>query len=202
VPATTAPYIAPAPAAVSLPFTDVPGNAWYYSDVTWAYARGLMVGTGAAEFSPNTDVSRGMLVTVLYRLAGEPPVGGSSFFSDVPAGAWYANAVAWAKASGIVSGVGDDLFAPNASITREQVAAILLNYARFIGVEPQGSWAVQLNFTDVDQISDWAVKGAMYAYMKGVITGKPGQRFDPKGAATRAEISAILHRFVDKAAKG
>jgi hypothetical protein len=143
-----------------------------------------------------------MLVTVLYRLAGEPPVSALPSFSDVPGGAWYAAAVAWAKANGVVSGVGNDLFAPNAGITREQVAAILLNYARYIGVAPQGDWAVQLNFADVDQISDWAVKGAMYAYMKGIITGKPGQRFDPKGAATRAEISAILHRFADKAAKG
>jgi hypothetical protein len=110
-----------------------------------------MVGTGAAEFSQNIAVSRGMLVTVLYRMAGEPPISALPSFSDVPGGDWYAAAVAWARANGIVSGVGNDLFALNAGITREQVAAILLNYARFAGVAPQG---------------DWAVKGAMYAYMK------------------------------------
>jgi hypothetical protein len=160
-----------------------------------------MTGTGAAEFSPNSAMTRGMLVTVLYRLADSPAAKAASFFSDVAENAWYAYAVAWAKENGIVSGVASNLFAPNDSITREQVAAILLNYAHFTGAAPQGDWSAPPDFADVDQISDWAMKGAMYAYMKGIISGKPGKLFDPHGLATRAEISAILRRFVDKAAK-
>jgi hypothetical protein len=99
-----------------------------------------------------------------------------------------------------VSGVGDNLFAPEDSVTREQTAAILLNYAGFAGVTPQGAWAVRLDFADADAISDWAVQGAMYCYMKGIIGGKPGNLFDPQGQATRAEISAMLRRFAGQTA--
>jgi hypothetical protein len=183
--------------AASLPFVDVPRNAWYYSDVAWAYKNGLMVGTSAGEFSPNMPLTRGMLATVLHRLAGGPSVNGELIFSDVAEGAWYAKAIAWAKENGIVSGVGDNLFAPNEHITREQAAAILLNYTNYAGHAPQGAWAVRLDFADVDQISDWATNGAMYCYMNGIIGGKPGKVFDPQGSATRAEIAAIMHRLVE-----
>jgi hypothetical protein len=198
-PSSTVPYNEPEAVGARLPFDDTPTTAWYYADIAWAYQQGLMVGTNALEFSPNIPMTRGMLVTVLHRLAGQPTANLLSAFSDVAVGSWYAQAIAWAHENGIVSGVGDNQFAPNDSITREQAAVILLNYADFSGIAPQGDWAVRLDFEDVDQISDWAVKGAMYAYLKGLIGGKPGKLFDPQGFATRAEVSAILHRFVTKA---
>jgi hypothetical protein len=159
-----------------------------------------MVGTDAGSFSPNMPVTRGMLVTVLYRMAGEPSVVGAPVFGDVAEDSWYARAVAWARENGIVSGVGDNRFAPEDSVTREQTAAILLNYAGFAGVAPQGAWAAPLDFADTEAISDWAARGAMYCYMKGIIGGKPGNLFDSQGQATRAEISAILRRFAGQTA--
>jgi hypothetical protein len=134
---------------------------------------------------------------VLYRLAGEPAANGEASFADVTEGSWYASAIVWAKENGIVSGVGDNLFAPNDSVTREQAAAILLNYANHTGAAPRGAWASRLDFADTDQISDWAISGAVYCQTNGIIGGKPGNLFDPQGQATRAEISAILHRFVE-----
>jgi uncharacterized repeat protein (TIGR02543 family) len=197
-----------------LPFVDVLKGAWFYSDVAWAYGNSLMVGTSATEFSPNISLTRGMLVTVLHRLAGEPAAGGGSGFSDVSEGLWYSKAVAWARENGIVSGVGNNIFAPNDSITREQAATILLNYANHTtNNAPQGDWVAALDFADTEQISEWALNGAVYCYANGIITGKPASSvvsdsehqlspqgsklFDPQGQATRAEIAAILHRYVE-----
>lgn len=181
--------------ADELPFADVPKSAWFYSDVAWAYGRNLMVGTSATEFSPNVPLTRGMLVTILYRLANEPAASGGDGFSDVPGGVWYSDAIAWAKANNIVNGIGGNLFAPDNSVTREQAAAILRNYASYVDFAPQGDWAATLDFADADQIAEWALDGAMYCYTNGIITGKPGKLFDPQGQATRAEIAAILRRY-------
>ncbi|MDR2357403.1 MAG: S-layer homology domain-containing protein, partial [Oscillospiraceae bacterium] len=191
----------PVPQPWRNPFADVREGDWFYSDVEYAYTSGLMDGVTATEFSPNAPISRAMLVTILYRHAGaklETGAGDAPFY-DVPADQWYSEAVAWASASGIVNGVGGNKFAPDENVTREQFAAILLRYAEFAGDGPQGGWAVRLDFTDVGEISDWATEGAMYCFMRGVITGKPGNLFDPRGGATRAEASAMMRRYIENA---
>ena len=172
--------------------------------VIFVYDKGLMTGTSTNPmlFSPNATLTRGMVVTVLYRMEGEPKVSSTSRtpnsrFTDVADGLWYSDAVAWAAANGIVSGYGDGKFGPNDNITREQMATIMYNYAKFAGHGPQGAWAIRLDFADVGKISDWASEGAMYCYMKGIITGKPGNLFDPKAGATRAEFATVLMRFIE-----
>jgi hypothetical protein len=142
-------------------------------------------------------MTRGMFVTALYRLAGTPAVRMNDAFDDVTEDKWYYEPVNWAAQSGVVSGVGGGRFAPDAHVTREQMAHILLSYAKHAGVAPQGAWEVRLNFADADKISDWAVEAAMYCSMNGIITGKPGSLFDPQGAAARAEAAAVLHRFAE-----
>jgi hypothetical protein len=187
-----------------MPFEDVAKSSWYYSDVEWVYLRGLMDGTGDNPplFSPKAPMTRAMLVTVLYRMqVAVPSIAYGNPFSDVPDGAYYTTAVEWAAANGIVDGVGDSRFAPSTNITREQTATILLNYAKHIGSGPRGAWATQLGFADTSQISNWAIEGAMYCHMNGIITGRPGGLFDPKGETTRSEIAAILHRFGNMAGR-
>ena len=185
------------------PFGDVKPGDWFFDDVGFVYTSGLMIGTGTESplFSPDMPMSRAMLVTVLYRLAGSPDASGlPNAFTDVPEGSWYGNAVAWAAANGITVGVGDSRFAPNDYVTREQAAAILLRYARLIGKGPAGEATGGSDFADRDKISDWALEGAMWCGMIGVIKGKPGDNgmlFDPQGNATRAELAAMLHRFSD-----
>ena len=185
------------------PFGDVKPGDWFFDDVGFVYTSGLMIGTGTESplFSPDMPMSRAMLVTVLYRLAGSPDASGlPNAFTDVPEGSWYGNAVAWAAANGITVGVGGSRFAPNDYVTREQAAAILLRYARLIGKGPAGEATGGSDFADRDKISDWALEGAMWCGMIGVIKGKPGDNgmlFDPQGNATRAELAAMLHRFSD-----
>jgi hypothetical protein len=185
------------------PFGDVKPGDWFFDDVSFVYAGGLMAGTGTESplFSPDKPMSRAMLVTVLYRLAGSPDVSGlSSAFADVPEGSWYCGAVAWAAANGITGGVGGGRFAPDDNVTREQAAAILLRYARLIGKGPAGAVTDGSDFADKDKISAWALEGVMWCGRIGVIAGKPGDNgmlFDPKGNATRAELAAMLHRFSD-----
>jgi|GEM_PF-443301 len=176
-------------------FTDVTGH-WAEDAIMYAYDNGLMTGTSADKFSPNGNLTRGMAVTALYRAESAPAASGSENpFTDVKDGAYYAEAVRWAAENDIVTGIGGGLFEPNANITREQMAAILLRYANFTGDGPVGAWAIRLDFTDLDQISDWAASGAMFCYMKGVITGKPGNLFDPKANVTRAEFATMLMRY-------
>jgi hypothetical protein len=185
------------------PFSDVRADDWFYSDVEYAYSNGLITGVTDTSFAPQTTLTRAMLVTILYRR--EMSIHNSQFtthnsvpaFDDVTDGQWYSEAIAWAAANGIVNGVGENKFAPDEPVTREQFAAVLLRYAEFAGGGPQGGWAVRLDFADVGEISDWAVEGAMYCYMQGIITGKPGNLFDPRGGATRAEAAAMLRRFID-----
>ncbi|MDD4494484.1 MAG: S-layer homology domain-containing protein, partial [Eubacteriales bacterium] len=185
------------------PFGDVePGN-WFFDDVAFVYTSGLMTGTGTESpmFSPNMPMSRAMLVTVLYRLAGSPDTSGlPNVFTDVPKDLWYSSAVAWAAANGITGGVGGNRFAPDNNVTREQAATIFLRYAQMIGKAPIGESAGGSDFTDKDKISDWALEGAMWCSKTEVIKGKPGENgmlFDPQSNATRAELAAILHRFSD-----
>ena len=186
------------------PFDDVAETAWYFDAVMYAYENGLMTGTSVNPplFSPGATLTRGMVVTVLYRMEGSPDSDDySNPFSDVRDNQWYADAVKWAAENEIVEGIGGGLFAPGANITREQMAAILLRYANYAGSGPEGVWAVKLDFADVGKISDWTVEGAMFCYMKGIITGKPGNLFDPKAGATRAEFATVLQRFIEETSK-
>ena len=144
------------------------------------------------------SLTRGMLITILYRAAGSPDVSGlaDDAFGDVPFGQYYTDAVKWAAANGIVSGYGNGNFGAADNVTREQFAVILCRYAVFENKGPQGAWAVRLNFTDAEDISDWAVSGVMFCYMNGIIMGYPDGSFRPQGETTRAEAAAMLHRFL------
>lgn len=152
---------------------------------------GLMNGTGETEFSPSLSATRGMIVTILYRLAGSPAVTAASGFTDVAPGAYYADAVAWAAANGIVNGYGNDTFGPNDNVTREQFAAILWRYAD----SPAASGTLD-GFTDAGQISNYAVDAMHWAVEQGVVNGKGNGVLDPKGSAVRAEAAAMLMRYL------
>jgi predicted outer membrane repeat protein len=182
-------------AAPTPPFTDVSSGAWYYGDVEYVFANGLMNGTAADSFSPNASATRGMIVTILYRLAGSPDVSGpGNTFNDVTGDKYYFDAVNWASANGVVLGYDGGGFGPDDDITREQLAVILARYAGFAGTELPTAREYSV-FADADNISGYA-KEAVEAFFKaGVINGKGGNTFDPKGNATRAEIAAMLHRL-------
>nr|WP_297278979.1 S-layer homology domain-containing protein [uncultured Butyricicoccus sp.] len=179
--------------APSVSFTDVPAGAWYAEAVSFVVARGLFQGDSATTFAPNADMNRAMLVTVLYRLSGDSAPAQAAGFTDVAAGTWYADAVAWAKANGIVSGVSSSQFAPAQSITREQTAAILSRYSAYKGhTLPTGS----ADFADRDQISDYAQQAVASMQAAGLIQGRENNRFAPKEKSTRAEVATILMRYV------
>ena len=179
---------------VKLPFTDVSTSDWFYDDVAFVYEYGLFSGTDSRSFSPNASMTRAMLVTVLYRLEGEPTVTGRSSFTDVRSGAYYEKAVIWAAANGIVTGTDSTSFSPDAKVTREQLAAILYRYAQYRKLDTDAS--AKLNsFTDADSVSAYASEALGWAVSEGLINGASGKLM-PKGDATRAQVAAILHRFV------
>ena len=179
---------------VKLPFTDVSTSDWFYDDVAFVYENGLFSGTDSRSFSPNASMTRAMLVTVLYRLEGEPTVTGRSSFTDVRSGAYYEKAVIWAAANGIVTGTDSTSFSPDAKVTREQLAAILYRYAQYRKLDTDAS--AKLNsFTYADSVSAYASEAFGWAVSEGLINGASGKLM-PKGDATRAQVAAILHRFV------
>lgn len=178
------------------PFSDVVRGRWYYNYVKFAYVNGLKEGTASGQFSPDMNLSRAMLVTILWRLEGEPTVTGSNTFSDVRPGRWYSNAIAWAGANELVHGYGDGRFGPADHITREQFAVILRNYAQFAG-QDTAAGAFQASFTDADTISDWALDAMQWANANGLIHGRTPTSLAPRGTATRAEAAAILQRFME-----
>ena len=179
---------------VKLPFTDVSTSDWFYDDVAFVYKNGLFSGTDSRSFSPNASMTRAMLVTVLYRLEGEPTVTGRSSFTDVRSGAYYEKAVIWAAANGIVTGTDSTSFSPDAKVTREQLAAILYRYAQYRKLDTDAS--AKLNsFTDADSVSAYASEALGWAVSEGLINGASGKLM-PKGDATRAQVAAILHRLV------
>lgn len=176
------------------PFADVAPGTWYYDAVQYAYENGLMSGTGEGQFSPDLATSRGMIVTILYRLAGSPAVSGSGSFTDVSKSDWYADSVAWASANGIVSGYPDRTFRPNDTITREQMAAILYQYAQFQG--KLGSNRADLSvFADVGSVSTWAKESMSWAVAQGLISGISADTLAPGGSTTRAQAAVILTAF-------
>lgn len=185
--------------AQSTVFTDVPVGSWYYNAVYSAVAQGLFNGTSATAFSPLNKMSRAMLVQVLYNLEGKPTVSTAPAFADVKAGDWFANAVVWASENNIVSGTGNGKFDPNGNITREQIASILFRYAAFKGADISGS-AELTAFPDQSKVSSWALASVKWAVSAGLISGKTSNGttvLDPKGNATRAEVSSMMVRFVD-----
>lgn len=186
-------------AAEVLPFTDVTVENWFYGAVQYVYGRGLMNGTSDTIFSPDGTMNRAMLVTILYRLEGEPAVTAANAFSDVPADTWYTDAVIWADAHGIVEGVGSQQFAPVDNITREQMAVMLYRYAQYKGYDLKAG-ADLSQYTDAADISNWALEAIAWANAEGLITGRTAATIVPGGTATRAEAATILMRFLENAA--
>lgn len=183
-----------------LPFGDVKSADWFYNDVKYVYEKGMMAGTAADVFAPNTTTTRAMIVTILYRLEGSPAVTGTSAFVDVPAGQWYTDAVNWAAANQIVKGTSATTFAPNDSITREQMAAILYRYAQYKGYDVTKK--VDLSgYSDNGQVSAYAKDALAWANAAKLINGVTNTTLAPQGNATRAQVSAILHRFCDGVVK-
>lgn len=179
-------------------FTDIT-NHWAKDSIEFVAARGLLNGTAEGKFSPNTSMTRGMFVTALGRLANADVSGyKQSSFSDVKADSYYMGYVEWASKNGIVSGIGDGKFAPDASITREQMAVIMQNYVKAIGFTLPKAHA-ENTFADNAKISTWAKDAVKSMQMAGILAGKNGNLFDPQGTATRAEVSAVLKRFVELA---
>ena len=199
---TPAPSVTPEPTSTSKPtdaklFVDVDESAWYYNSVKYVSDNGLMSGVSETEFAPEIDMTRAMLVTVLYRAAGAPDMSNEIWgypFEDVDAESWYGAAVYWARNNDIIQGYSDEKFAPNEPVTREQMAAILYRYAQFkiISTDETGDLS---QFTDSDSISEWAKNSVDWAIGKGLLTGKGNGILDPTGNATRAEVAAMLQRF-------
>lgn len=183
-----------------LPFGDVKSADWFYNDVKYVYEKGMMAGTAADVFAPNTTTTRAMIVTILYRLEGSPAVTGTSAFVDVPAGQWYTDAVNWAAANQIVKGTSATTFAPNDSITREQMAAILYRYAQYKGYDVTKK-ADLSGYSDNSQVSAYAKDALAWANAAKLINGVTNTTLAPQGNATRAQVSAILHRFCDGVVK-
>lgn len=183
-----------------MPFKDVKSSDWFYNDVKYVYEKGMMAGTAADVFAPNTTTTRAMIVTILYRLEGSPAVTGTSSFVDVPAGQWYTDAVNWAAANQIVKGTSATTFAPNDSITREQMAAILYRYAQYKGYDVTKK-ADLSGYSDNGQVSAYAKDALAWANAAKLINGVTNTTLAPQGNATRAQVSAILHRFCDGVVK-
>ena len=182
-------------AEAPLPFPDVTEGDWFYDAVRYAYENGLMDGVGDNLFAPNSETTRAQLVTILYRLAGQPAVSGDLPFPDVESGTWYTDAVAWAAQNGIVNGVSDTQFAPGDDITREQLAAILYRYAACQGYDVSQR-ADLSGFGDASSISGYAQEALSWAHAQGLVLGFEDGSLRPQGTASRAQIAAVLMRFL------
>ena len=187
-------------AEAPLPFPDVAEGDWFYDAVRYAYENSLMDGVGDNLFAPNSETTRAQLVTILYRLEGEPEVSGTSGFTDVEADTWYTDAVAWAAANGIVNGVSETEFAPGKDITREQLATILFRYAEAKGYDVSARADLSA-YPDADQIQSYAAESVAWAVAEGLIQGFEDNTLRPAGNATRAQIATILMRFCEGVAK-
>ena len=179
------------------PFTDISEKDWFYGDVMFVYENGLMLGTSKTLFSPHGTAMRGMMATILWRMEGSPVPKGKNSFTDVEAGKWYADAITWTTENGIFAGYGKDKFCPDDPITREQLAAIFYRYADYKGYDLTVKGDLD-KFKDADKITDYAKTAMQWAVGSGLVKGKSGNLLDPQGTATRAEIAAMLHRFIEK----
>lgn len=194
----TGTFKAETPAPVALPFTDVKSGNWFYDAVKYAYAQGLMTGTSATTFAPNGTMNRAMIVTVLYRLEKSPAVTGASKFTDVPAGQWYSDAVAWAAANKIVNGYDETTFGPMNAVTREQMAAILFRYEQVKGLENVTLEENLNRFPDQNKISAYAIPALQWAVGQKIINGNADGTLDPTGTATRAQVAQIFTNLLNK----
>ena len=179
------------------PFTDVKTGDWFYEAVQYVYDKGMMTGVSADRFAPASTTTRGMIVTILYRLENEPAVSGGSAFTDVESGAWYADAVAWAAANDIVNGTSATTFAPNSPITREQMATMLYRFAQYKGMDVVTLQEHLTGYPDGDQVSDYAIPAMNWAVGQGLIAGMENGTLVPQGSATRAQVATILMRFCE-----
>ena len=180
----------------SLPFTDVGTSDWFYDSVFYVYDKGLMDGINSYTFAPGATTTRAMVVQILYRMAGSPRVTTASGFTDVAAGSWYADAVNWAAANGVVNGTGAATFSPNAAVTREQLAAMLYRYANLKGYNTSsGENNNILSYYDVAQVSEYAYSALQWACADGIIDGTGYGYLTPQGQASRAQLAAMLYRF-------
>ena len=185
---------------VAEPFIDVAEGDWFYDAVVYAYQNELMDGVGGNRFAPNSETTRAQLVTILYRLSGQPAPSGDSGFSDVETGTWYTDAVAWAAQNGIVNGVSDTQFVPGDDITREQLAVILYRYATYQGYDVSQR-ADLSGFVDAGTISTYAQEALSWANAQGLVLGFEDDSLRPQGTATRAQIAAVLMRFCQTVAE-
>ena len=176
-----------------LPFADVAANAWYYDAVRYVYENGVMTGMSQTVFSPDTNLTRAQMVQILYNLEGRPAVSGGSF-SDVAADAWYASAVAWAKSTGVVLGYDESTFGPEDTLTRAQAAVILMRYAQYKGADTTARAA--LSFADASAVPDWATDAMQWCVARGLLQGTDTGALLPNGTATRAQIAAIMTRYL------
>ncbi len=183
-----------------LPFTDVNEGDWFHDAVRYVYDNGLMDGVGDGQFAPNATTTRAQLVTILYRLAGEPDVSGDVAFTDVADGLWYTNAVTWAAQNGIVNGISETEFSPSGDLTREQLATILYRYAEGMGYDVSAS-ADLSGFPDAGDIQDYATEALSWAVAEGLLQGFEDDSLQPQSTATRAQIATILMRFCETVAE-
>jgi len=181
---------------VAMYFNDVLPTDWFYEDVLYVYTHGLMVGVSDTHFAPAANLTRGMLVTILYRMEGEPAVKFAGTFGDVADGLWYSDAVEWAAKNDIVKGYETGNFGPNDAITREQLATILYRYAKAEGYNVSAADDLA-DFSDAAQISEYAVPAMKWAVASGLLKGADGKLM-PRANATRAEVAALIHRFDEK----
>lgn len=177
-----------------LPFVDVNSGAWYYDAVSFVYNKGIMNGVTSTTFEPNSTITRGMVVTMLWRMAGEPYVSGGSF-SDVASGRYYSTAVAWAAKNGIVDGYSSTVFGVNDPVTREQFATILYRYAKYMGYSTTGSSLA--GYYDANSVSSWARDAMGWAVKNGIVTGSGNSRLNPTGTASRAEVAQMFMSFYE-----
>lgn len=175
-------------------FTDIPKNAWYEEAVQGVFENGIMNGVGDGKFAPNDNLNRAMLVQMFYNIQGRLDAGKPDF-DDVSSNAWYADAIAWASANGIVNGVGGGNFAPETSITREQMAVMLYRFCEFKGIKL--TEVTDTTVTDRSEVSDWALEAVEAMYKAGILSGKGSGVFDPKGTATRAEVAQMMMNFLE-----
>lgn len=194
----TGSFKAETPAPAALPFSDVKSGNWFYDAVKYAYEQGLMTGTSATTFAPNGTMNRAMIVTVLYRLEKSPAVTGASKFTDVPAGQWYSDAVAWAAANKIVNGYDETTFGPMNAVTREQMAAILFRYEQYKGLENVTLEENLNRFPDQNKISAYAIPALQWAVGQKIINGNADGTLDPTGTATRAQVAQIFTNLLNK----
>ena len=182
----------------TLPFTDVRTTSWFYGDVRYVYENGLMNGVSATQFNPNGTLTRGMIVTILHRMDGAPDYSYTAVFKDVVKGQWYTEAVEWAADNGIVTGYTADTFGPNDPVTREQLTTILYRYASYKNYDVSANTGLT-GYADYTTVSSYAANGMQWAVAEGLVNGSDGKLL-PKNSATRAQVAAIIHRFVENIA--